>query len=48
MGIDIGSTTIKAVIYDKFGNIISVGRVKTGNPEIVKDSGSSAGYQRSI
>ena len=42
MGIDIGSTTIKAVIYDKSGNIISVGRVNTGNPEIVKDSNSSA------
>ena len=33
MGIDIGSTTIKAVIYDSNGSIVSLGRIETGDPE---------------
>lgn len=37
MGIDIGSTTIKTVIYDGTGNIKSIGRVETGDPETVKE-----------
>ena len=37
MGVDIGSTTIKSVIYDGSGNIKSIGRVETGDPEIVKE-----------
>jgi xylulokinase len=39
MGVDIGSTTIKAVIYGTSGNIISIGRVDTGSPEPVIENG---------
>ncbi|MBM3705231.1 MAG: hypothetical protein FJW66_01765 [Actinobacteria bacterium] len=41
MGIDIGSTTIKAVTYDIYGNIISVGRKDTGNPEMIRENNLS-------
>jgi len=39
MGVDIGSTTIKAVIYDINGNIISIGRVDTGSPQAIMENG---------